>query len=126
MKVIRLAIIASVLLLMAALPASAQQQSAPVAGDSATQEQLNQMQASIDEIRKQLKQLGTSARSWMNHGGMTSLTPEQWTAIAVGAVSGALIVDALGGGGLVSLAGAAIGGYTGHWIISAPPVQGAK
>lgn len=49
-----------------------------------------------------------------------ALTADQLGAIAVGAVAGALLLDALGGGGLANLTGALIGGYLGYWYYTQP------
>ena len=48
------------------------------------------------------------------------ITTDQLAMVAVGALAGALVVDMLGGGGLATLTGAAIGGVAGHWFYTQP------
>ena len=90
-----------------------------------SKQQIEELQATIENLRSQIAEMGreagSSAKAWFDSDQPLSVTPEQLAGIAVGAAAGAVAVDALGGGGLASLTGAIVGGLAGHWIASAPP-----
>ena len=82
------------------------------------------MDALVQGLKRDLQSLTDAARQGA-HSVLTRespyvITADQLAVIATGAVAGALVIDFLGGGGLATLAGAAIGGVAGHWLYTHP------
>lgn len=114
----RAALVAAALTVAGVLPAAAQQ-AAPAA--PATEQSVKDLNATVNNLKRDLQQMGDAVRKEARAAMPMSLTSEQFMTIAIGAAAGAVIVDVLGGGGLATLAGAVIGGYAGHWIYTQPP-----
>lgn len=90
------------------------------------------LDALVQGLKRDLQSLTDAAREGA-HNVLTRespyvITADQLAVIASGAVAGALVIDYLGGGGLATLAGAALGGVAGHWFYTHPmpelPVAG--
>ena len=114
----RAALVAAALLVGCSLPAAAQQ-AAPSA--PATEQSVKDLNATVDNLKRDLQQMGDAVRKGARDAIPASMTTDQFVTIAIGAAAGAVIIDVLGGGGLATLAGAVIGGYAGHWFYTQPP-----
>lgn len=129
-KILRTALVAAVICTATALPAAAQQ-AAPVPAPAAPAPQAaptspgQDLDAMVQRLKRDLQTLAESARQGaqdvMNRKSPYVVTTDQLAAIAAGAVAGAVVIDLMGGGGLATLTGAAIGGVAGHWIYTQPP-----
>lgn len=130
-NVLRVALVAAVICTAAALPAAAQQAApAPVPAPAVPAPQAvpspgQDLDAMVQRLKRDLQTLAESARQGaqdvLSRKSPYVVTTDQLAAIAAGAVAGAVVVDLLGGGGLATLTGAAIGGVAGHWIYTQPP-----
>ncbi|MEQ8813557.1 MAG: hypothetical protein RLO51_16760 [Thalassobaculum sp.] len=144
--VIRAALLAAALSLGASLPAMAQQAasgsaSAPAAAAEAPkadapaaaptaeaapapEQKAPDMDAMVQGLKRDLQSLTDAARqgaqSVLTRESPYVITADQLAVIAAGAVAGALVIDFLGGGGLATLTGAAVGGVAGHWLYTHP------
>jgi uncharacterized protein YcfJ len=138
--VIRSTLFAALLVLGAALPAVAQQATGQGASDQpATPPTVAQpaepaapaegttaadMDAMVQKLKRDLQALTDAARDGaqnvLNRQSPYVVTTEQLAAIAAGAVAGAIVIDFMGGGGLATLTGAAVGGVIGNWVYSTP------
>lgn len=138
--VIRAAVLAAALSLAATLPAAAQQASpgaapgtppaveptvpgaAPPSPSGETK--APDLEAMVQKLQQDLQDLTQSAqqgvRDIVNRESPYVIPTDQLVAVAAGAVVGALVIDFLGGGGLATLTGAAIGGVAGHWMYTNP------
>lgn len=122
----RILIALAIWALLPAAQALAQTQSAPPAATAPAEtanEYARKLQTTLEEFRAEMREALRETRrtiSELVHGRADGdVTQGQVIAIAVGAVAGALAVDVLGGGGIATLTGAALGGYIGHWLTSA-------
>lgn len=138
--VIRAALLAAAVSLAAALPAAAQQATSDPAATppavaqpadptvetlaSAAERKAADLDAMLQQLKHELQSLTDSAREGarnvLNRESPYVITADQLAVIAAGAVAGALVIDFLGGGGLATLAGAAVGGVAGHWLYTNP------
>lgn len=130
-KVFRAALVAAALCTAAALPAAAQQATPtpaiPAPATAAAPSSVGQdLDAMVQCLKRDLQTMIESARQGaqdvLSRKSPYVITTDQLMAVAAGAVAGAVIVDLLGGGGLATLTGAAIGGIAGHWVYTQPPV----
>lgn len=82
------------------------------------------LNAMVQRLRRDMKSLTESARQGANdfltRKNPYVITTDQLAVIAGGAVAGAIVIDLMGGGGLATLAGAAVGGVAGHWLYTHP------
>lgn len=129
--VIRAALLAAVVSLAATLPAAAQQAPSDPAAEAPTadaapagERAVADMEAMVQRLKQDLQTLTESARQGaqnvLNRESPYVITADQLAAIAAGAVAGAIIIDVMGGGGLATLTGAAVGGVAGHWLYTQP------
>lgn len=137
--VIRAALIAAAVSLAAALPAAAQQAAdtaAPAATAPATEAPAAageapadaripaDLDAMVQRLKNDLQSLTDAAQQGV-HSVLTRespyvITTDQLAMLAAGAVAGAIVVDMLGGGGLATLTGAAVGSVAVHWFYTQP------
>ena len=121
----RILIALAIWALLPATQAMAQTQSPPAAAAPAetANEYAKRLQATLEEFRAEMREALRETRRNVSElvraRGTGDVTQEQVIAISVGAVAGALVVDVLGGGGIATLTGAALGGFVGHWLTSA-------
>lgn len=128
--VIRAAVLAVAVSLVAVLPAAAQQAPSdpaatpPAVAPPADERQAPDMDAMVQRLKRDLQSLTDAARqgaqSVINRQSPYVISTDQLAAIAAGAVAGAIVIDFMGGGGLATLTGAAIGGVAGHWLYTQP------
>ena len=82
------------------------------------------LNAMVQRLRSDLLSLTEAARQGANEfltrKNPYVITTDQLTVVAGSAVAGALVIDLMGGGGLATLAGAAVGGVAGHWLYTHP------
>jgi uncharacterized protein YcfJ len=128
----RTALVAAALCLAVAAPAAAQQATPgvtpPASAESsvppAVADAVQDLDAMVQRLSRDLQQMTESARQgaqdMLNRKSPYVITTDQLAMVAVGALAGALVVDMLGGGGLATLTGAAIGGVAGHWFYTQP------
>lgn len=126
----RAALVAAVLC-TAGLPAVAQQAApAPAAEPAAPQAApgpaLPDLEATVQRLKSDLLAMTEAARQgtqdFLDRRSPYVITTDQLMAVAAGAVAGAVVIDLLGGGGIATLTGAAIGGVAGHWVYTQPPL----
>ena len=111
-----IAFVLAVLLSLSAPQVIAQPQDNVPASTARVQESASAEEASrLNAIRSELKEMSDELRAWQIPGGLTA---GQAFGFAAGIVVGAIVADALGGGGLVTLALALSGGAVGSWIMS--------
>lgn len=95
-----------------------------VGGAMLTPEQVENLNAMVEQMQTTMNDMVQAAReSALQIGGESKtfvLTTNDLAAIAIGSVGGALVVDLLGGGGLATVAGAVLGGVGAHWVMSQP------
>ncbi len=146
MTAVRVILLAAAMSLGMALPAAAQQaasgstaaptiaapaaeapkaDAAPVAGAApVVTMQVPDMNAMVQRLRRDMERLTESARlgahDFLTRKNPYVITTDQLAVIAGGAVAGAIVIDLIGGGGLATLAGAAVGGVAGHWLYTHP------
>lgn len=93
-----------------------------VGGAVLTPEQLENLNALVDQMQDSMDDMVQAARdAALQIGSDTKtvvLTTNDVVAIAIGSVGGALAVDLLGGGGIATLAGAVVGGVGAHWLMT--------
>ncbi len=70
------------------------------------------MRSLVDQSHKSVKSLADDIHS------ATGISGKRAFGIAAGMVAGAIIVDMMGGSGLVTIAVVAGGGFVGNWIMS--------
>jgi len=95
-----------------------------VGGSMLTPEQLENLNAMVEQMQSSMNEMVQAARDSALQIGSDSktivLTTNDLAAIAIGSVGGALVVDLLGGGGLATVAGAVLGGVGAHWLMTQP------
>lgn len=110
----------------AAAPAEAPKAEAAPAAEAAPVVTMKapDVNAMVQRLRSDLLSLTESARQGANdfltRKNPYVITTDQLAVVAGGAVVGALVIDLMGGGGLATLAGAAVGGVAGHWLYTHP------
>lgn len=137
-NVFQVALVATALCTAVALPAYAQQATPAPAGpapatpapvspvpQAAPSSPGQDLDAMVQRLKRDLQTMTESARQGaqdvLSRKSPYVITTDQLMAVAAGAVAGAVVVDLLGGGGLATLTGAAIGGIAGHWVYTQPP-----
>lgn len=127
MIALRTTALAAALSLCMVLPAGAQQAApaAPAPQVAAVPTfSTPDLNAMVQRLKSGLESLTESARkgaeSLVTRRTPYVITADQLAVIAASAVAGAMVIDAVGGGGLATLAGAAIGGVAGHWVYTQP------
>lgn len=129
---LRTAFLAAALCTAVALPAVAQTATpAPSAEASkpATEKAVKDLEATVQGLKRDMQKMSEAARKGasdvLNRTEPYVIPSQQLMAIGVGVVAGAVIVDVLGGGGLATLVGAAVGGYAGNWFYTTPAAPAA-
>lgn len=93
-----------------------------VGGSMLTPEQVENLNAMVDQMQSSMNDMVQAARDAALQIGTDSktvvLTTNDLAAIAIGSVGGALVIDLLGGGGLATMAGAVLGGVGAHWLMT--------
>lgn len=102
-------------------PAAMAAKTAASAADVGATDQTDTIEAELKALKVQVQALIAETRAGATTlvrqiPGTCTLSQEQIAGIALGVVTGAVVADVLGGGGLVTVAVAAGGGILGSWI----------